>query len=213
LSWIRSSNYFIYKNPDWLKLEIDALEAAGEPGKALEKRIRLFEWSPDADVYEEILNYYSPESQKEIKEKLIKCAVDHPDVGGVVHFLADIDAPEECSGFIEKNESKIKDLDSFDLRPVAVKLSDNYPLGALLLYRMSIKETLEDGYALRYKITAKDLLLCEELSRQVTDFKKKPTHEQYYNMLREKYQKRTSFWENFKAEKEAQEKKTKKKTS
>ncbi|MDR0555737.1 MAG: hypothetical protein LBG20_01840 [Holosporaceae bacterium] len=208
LEWIRTSNNYICGYPEWLKFEIDALEISNKSSEAQEKRLIWFQKELTLDSYEEVIQHMDEKSRAKIKKELVQCTVASDKVWQAVTLLAEIGSLEECSLLVKKNVNGLeKQLKSFDAHAVAKALQNDYPLSAVLLYRMLVVEALSGGSESKNANAVKDLILCEQLSSRVVDFNGFPRHVKYLDFLRQRYKKANRFWEKVNAAKKKLEKK------
>ncbi|MDR1334297.1 MAG: hypothetical protein LBJ71_03700 [Holosporaceae bacterium] len=196
LKWVRASGGYAYNHPELMKFEIDALEISNKSSEAQEKRLILFKRELTLDSYEELIRHTNEESRSAIKEKLIRLAVESDRTLQAMTFLAEIECFEECSQLVQKNVNLLeKQIDRFDARAIAKALQNDYPLSAILLYRMLISKALVATNVSKSTAAAKDFVLCEELSSKIAVFGRFPTHEKYLDFLKQRYKKAGHFWE------------------
>ncbi|MDR1236201.1 MAG: hypothetical protein LBJ96_04290, partial [Holosporaceae bacterium] len=198
LKWVRASVGYTRDGSELMKLEIEALEISNKSSEAQEKRLVLFEKELTSDSYEELVRHTDEKSRSATKEKLVQLAVASDKVPQAVTLLAEIGRFEECSRLVQKNLNLLeKQADHFDARAraVAKALQNDYPLSAVLLYRMLISKALVDTNISKSTAAAKDFALCEELSSKITLFRGFRTHEQYLDFLKQRHKKADCFWE------------------
>jgi hypothetical protein len=196
LKWVRTSGVYAHNYPELMKLEIEALEISNKSAEAQEKRLVLFEKELTSDSYEELIRHTDEKSRPATKEKLVQLAVESDKVPQAITLLAETGNFEECSRLVQKNLNLLeKQADRFDARAVAKALQNDYPLSAVLLYRMLISKALVATNISKSTAAAKDFALCEELSSKIALFRGFRTHEQYLDFLKQKYKKADCFWE------------------
>jgi hypothetical protein len=196
LKWVRASSGYAYNYSEWMKLEIDALEASGKSPEAQEKRLIWFKKELTRDSYEELMRYADENSRPAIREELVRYALKSEKVLQAVILLAELGCLEECSQFVQKNANPLeRQVDCFDAYVVAKALQNDYPLSAMLLYRMLISKALASANPSKSTAAAKDLVLCEKLSNRIASFDGFPTHAEYLEFLKQKYKKASRFWE------------------
>lgn len=80
------------------------------------------------------------------------------------------------------------------LTSAADALRLRHPLAAVLLWRAMINDTLWQGRTTRYGHGADHLMDCASLDAEIVDYGRYPSHESYVQSLRNRHDRKTSFW-------------------
>lgn len=70
---------------------------------------------------------------------------------------------------------------------------------ATLLYRKMLQAVVDGAKSKYYNYGAKDLLACENLSREITDWEIYDNHDKYLKELGIKHKRKVSFWHEYNA--------------
>jgi hypothetical protein len=123
-------------------------------------------------------------------------------------LLTEVGLLEKCSQLLQDNAKTLeKHFKDCDPRTVIKALQDDFTLSAVLLCRAFISNMLSDYSFLVASDCMKTLLLCEQLSSRITDFKEFPTHAKYLDTIRRKYKGERRLWIKFDVAKGKMEKK------
>ncbi|GHT91828.1 hypothetical protein FACS1894122_04830 [Alphaproteobacteria bacterium] len=188
-------------------LRINALEQCGRAKEAQKERIYWFKATLDHNAFLETIKHEQKALQKQLAEELIDWTMDHDKIYLAMHFLSKNLSLDKCSSLVESRIAKINGECYWDLHPVAESLQKDYPLSATLLYRKVIEYVLKGAISKKYGIGAKDLVLCEQLSSRISDFKRFPAHSNFMEVIREKHKRKEAFWTRFEEEKKKLKKK------
>jgi hypothetical protein len=80
------------------------------------------------------------------------------------------------------------------LTPAAERLSENYPLAAVLLWRAMIGFSLDAARSKRYGHTARHLASCAAADPQIDDYGAYPDHTAFLAHLRARHGRKSAFW-------------------
>jgi hypothetical protein len=94
-------------------------------------------------------------------------------------------------------ESRAQELDGGlyeTLTAGAEALRGRYPLAAVILWRVMIEHTLYEGRVARYGAAGDHLMDCAAADMDITDYGRFPSHQTYIDGLRNRYDRKASFW-------------------
>ena len=80
------------------------------------------------------------------------------------------------------------------LTPAAERLSENYPLAAVLLWRAMICFALDAARSKRYGHAARHLASCAAADSEIDDYGAHPNHNAFLADLRARHGRKSAFW-------------------
>lgn len=194
-------------------LKIQALELDGDYSQAQEERISWFKETLNLEVYGEILSAASDDFKKKFQRDAIKIASNFPEPHMGLAFLVEIHEFEELAKFVYDNFDKFEGRHYYVLRPAAELLKRTDPFAATLLYRKMIKPILDGAKSKYYNYAVKDLIMCDILSSEITNWKHLQDHEAYFNEIVTDHSRKRRFWVEYESALKKQIQKIKKDTS
>lgn len=199
LKWLDDMD--IYHNhplePNRKYLKIQALELEGNYGQAQEERIEWFERTLNPEIYGEILSAANDDFKEKFRQDAIKIAFQFPEPHMGLAFLLEIQEFEELAKFIYEKSDKLDGSHYYLLRPAAELLKKIAPFSATILYRKMIKPILDKAKSKYYNYAAKDLVMCNIISKSIIDWKHLQNHEEYFNEIVTKHSRKMRFWSEY----------------
>ena len=196
LEWLNAVkiDYERDSSSEIIQLKIKVLELLNKPGEAQKERVLRFNATMDPEIFGEVIKNATDDFREKFKKDSIERALTFPNIYAAMNFLAECGFLKECSDFVQE---KIKIIQGgyHLIRRVAKALAPNYQLSALLLYRKSIDEIMNNAQRDHYSNAVNDLISCEKLDRYIDEYRDFQTHAQYYEIFCEKHKKKKKFWD------------------
>ena len=181
------------------RLEIEALEGLGNAKKAQEIRIEDFLASPFPSDFEECLNH--AEHPEQLKEELLEAVTSHRYPSTVLGFLTELGEIERAAALVLQHRDRWEGRSYYDLQPAAKRLQTDWPLEATILYRALIEDIVERARSKSYSHAVRYMKVLEKLSPQIDNWMELPTHETYFDRLREAHKRKRALWSKYDSKK------------
>jgi hypothetical protein len=120
--------------------------------------------------------------------------LEYPDVARALQFCLNWSDLLTASHLIYAREDEIDGDTSTRLASATEALRLRHPLAAMLVLRRGIDHVLDHAQSFRYGDTADALADCAALDSDILDYMGFPTHDQFIQLLRSKYQRNFAFW-------------------
>jgi hypothetical protein len=163
--------------PDWERVRIDVLEAAGRIEDAQQARWAIFERGLNADYLRAYLKRLPDFDEEASADRAIAHARQYASFHQALAFLVDWPAHHAAAGLIVERHGELDGDHYWLLTPAADALDQRYPLAATLLLRAMIGFALDKARSKRYRHAARHLQTCEYLAKRVDDWSGHPDHE------------------------------------
>lgn len=179
---------------DLTELRIEALEIDGNYVQVQKERVEWFNRSLSSKVYGQILSHVKPEFKDAFKKDAIKKAFSYEEPHAALAFLIQAQEFDEA---IKLTRLKLDQLDGGQyrlLRQAADIFSKIDALTATLLYREMLEAVVAATRSKYYNYAAKDLVSCDNLSTEITNWEIYENHQAYLEQFKVKHKRKVSFW-------------------
>ncbi|MED5547365.1 MAG: hypothetical protein VYD90_19205 [Pseudomonadota bacterium] len=180
--------------PEWQKVRIDALEAAGQPETAQHERWEVFERTLDAEYLKAYIKRLPDFDDMEAAERALAHARAFSGFHQALAFLVEWPALDAAAELILARPDEIDGDHYWLLTPAAEVLEPKHPLAATLLLRAMIDFALNRARAKRYPHAARHLQTCAYLAGKINAFGDHADHEVYVVSLKANHGRKTGFW-------------------
>jgi hypothetical protein len=147
-----------------------------------------------AGILDEYLSRLPEDVVAEARQKAIATACRYPDVHQSLHLLAELSL-DITAELVHKRLGEIRGEAYWALRPIAERLTENYPVAAILLYRQMTDAVLRRGQSQYYDHAVRDLIAAERLVPKVEDWLGHPPQEAYRQQVATEHRQKRAFWE------------------
>lgn len=180
--------------PDWERVWIDALEAAGRLDEAQQERWQAFERSLTPEYLKAYIKRLPDFDDIEAQEKGFTFAARYPDFDPGLSFLIEWGALDQASEMILARHQELDGDHYWFLNQAADALEQRHPLAATLLLRSMIDFALEMARSKRYAHAARHLKTCAHLAGKISSFGEHRDHETYLADLKARHGRKAAFW-------------------
>ncbi|MEO0801059.1 MAG: DUF6880 family protein [Cyanobacteria bacterium J06642_2] len=181
------------------RLKIKALEGLGNAKKAQEIRIELFLASPFPSDFDECLKH--AEDPEPLKEELLEAVTSHRYPSTVLGFLTELGEIERAAALVLEHRDRWEGRSYYDLQPAAKRLQTDWPLEATILYRALTEDIVERARSKSYSHAVRYMKALETLSPRIDNWTDLPTHEAYFDRLREAHKRKRALWNKYDSKK------------
>lgn len=180
--------------PDWERVWIDALEAAGRPDEAQQERWQAFERSLTPEYLKAYIKRLPDFDDMEAEDKALTYAARYPEFYQGLSFLIQWGALDQASEMILTRHRELKEDHYWFLNQAADALEQRHPLAATLVLRSMIDFALKTARSKRYVHAARHLKTCAHLAGKISSFGEHPDHESYLADLKVHHGRKAAFW-------------------
>ncbi|CDO37793.1 DUF6880 family protein [Novosphingobium sp. KN65.2] len=180
--------------PEWPKVRIDALEAAGRSETAQRERWEVFERTLNAEYLKAYIKQLPDFDDMEAEERALDHARAFHSFHQALAFLVEWPALDAAAELILARPNEIDGDHYWLLTPAAEVLEPKHPLAATLLLRAMIDFALDRARAKRYPHAARHLQTCAYLAGKIEAFGDHADHEAYAGSLKAKHGRKSGFW-------------------
>lgn len=193
----------------WHRARIAALEALEKTDEAQALRWEAFSASLDSEILKAHLDCMTGFDDVAAEEPALQHALTYPHIYRALHFLiswrhkeagykpSKALALDKAATLIETRYAEIDGRHYELLAPAALVLEARHFLASCLLHRTQIDFALNNGRSSRYKHAARHLMACESLDDTIHDYGHHAPHTDYLADLKDRHERKTSFWEKF----------------
>ncbi len=159
---------------------------------------RIFLRTPNVKLFKDIEKIV-PDKQKQdlLKEFTDKLMASKHGITEKILFLLETEQMSTAAKIVLGNIDEFAGGQYYSLLPLVHHLEDSYPLEASLLYRKLVLGNLEPAKSNYYHHGVKYLKALDDLSKEVSDWKWFPTHEEFKVELRNVHGRKKSFWAKY----------------
>ncbi|SFE96345.1 hypothetical protein SAMN04488523_11366 [Sulfitobacter brevis] len=130
----------------------------------------------------------------EAEDRAKKHVLQFADVASALSFCLGWPDLLTAAQLIEARANEFDGQDEALLTSAAEVLRTRQPLAAVILLRSMIDFALGQGRSSRYDRAADHLADCAILDAEITDYRSFPTHARYLELLRAKFDRKSTFW-------------------
>jgi hypothetical protein len=194
LHWLDRPDVPEHRRGDIGRLKVDTLDRLGRAEDAQAVRWSMFATSMSAGILDEYLSRLPEDVVAEARQKAIATACRCPDVHHSLHLLAELSL-DITAELVHKRLGEIRGEAYLALRPIAERLTENYPVAAIVLYRRMADAVLRRGQSQYYDHAVRDLIAAERLVPKVEDWLGHPPQEAYRQQVATEHRQKRAFWE------------------
>lgn len=180
--------------PEWERMWIEALEAAGMTEDAQRERWQAFDQSLQPEYLKAYLKRLPDFDDIEAEEKALVHASQFPDFHQGLSVLIEWPALDKAAEMVMARHEELNGDHYWFLNQAADALEKRHPLAATLLLRSMIDFALEMGRSKRYPHAARHLQSCAHLAGKITSFGGHSDHETYLADLKARHGRKAAFW-------------------
>ncbi|MEL7086702.1 MAG: DUF6880 family protein, partial [Cyanobacteria bacterium J06597_1] len=199
LEWLEKIDKSSHRTHEKQRLQIQALEGLGKAAEAQELRIEKFLDFPDIDSYKECLT--SSESSEQLKEELLQAATTYKYPSITLFLFTNLGEIKRAAALVRQHREVWNGRNYRELQPAAKQLAKAWPLEATILYRALIEDIVERARSKYYHHAVRYLKALESLTAQIDDWEDIPTHEMYFDGLRESHKRKRGLWSKYDSKK------------
>ncbi|MBB5720790.1 hypothetical protein FHS72_000394 [Loktanella ponticola] len=178
----------------WDTAYIAALIALDRLADAQDHRWACFESSLDAQHLRDYLKVLPDFEDVDAETEALAFAADYPDFSTALAFFINWPNLRAAADLVLARADEINGDHYALLTPAADVLREKHPLSAVLLWRRMIDYALGQGRSTRYAHAADNLSDCGLCDAEITDYHGFPDHAHYLQALRNRHDRKTSFW-------------------
>jgi hypothetical protein len=180
--------------PDWQRVWIDTLDAAGRKHDAQAERWATFEATLNAGYLREHIKRLPDFDDEEAEMRALAHVSQTSEFHKALAFLINWPAHDLSAKLVMAREGELHGNHYELLTPGAEVLEHRHPLAATLMLRAMIDYSLIHARTKRYGHAARHLQTCEHLANRIEDFGDRRDHAAYVAHLRTLHGRKTAFW-------------------
>ena len=159
---------------------------------------RMFMRTPNVNVFKKIEKVASVKQKQDLlKEVTGELMASKHGITEKILFLLETKQTSTAAKIVLGNIDEFDGRNYYSLLPLIDHLEDSYPLEASLLYRKLVLGNLEPAKSNYYQHGVRYLKALDDLSKEVSDWKWFPSHEEFKAGLREVHGRKKSFWAKY----------------
>ena len=194
LNSVKTIHFNFIQQHEELLLKIHA--SMGNNDKIQALKIQAFFESPSRLTYQSMCEVVDEAKTTKLLAQCLNEAETSNDLHtSTVNFLLDLQQYDRASQYLISRHDQIDGSSYYTYPEIACSLSaEGHPLAATLIFRALLISLLERAMTKSYTHGATYLKTLSELAHQITDWESHPTHEEFFQSVKENHARKSSFW-------------------
>ena len=184
-----------YEIPD---LKAKCLIALGRKDDARDVLWKHFLQTFDSEAYKEAFSLTKAEEYEQLQREALTAASRSSKLLDALSFLITEGFLREAASLVLERWQAIDGSVYTTVGSVSKKLTNGFPLPALVLHRLMAEAVLEKGVSKYYGYAVRDLRAAERLGLAVTEWRGFKNNEEYMQELRVRHRLKKALWELYK---------------
>jgi hypothetical protein len=173
---------------------ISALTALGREAEAQAARWKRFESTLDRDAFAAYSERVPAAGRNRARARAIGVAKEYAGLAVALDFLTSFGELAEAENVVLTRRDELDGGDYETLRPVASRLRDAHPLGALVIHRALALDILTAKRGSAYVYAARDIKATNQLAARIAQWHGIPDQTTFMAQLRADHRLKSSFW-------------------